>query len=38
MILRNTSPIPIGLTPGDLFGGINWLAMSASKLSWQLSF
>ena len=38
MILRNTSPIPVGLTPGGLFSRVNWLARSASKLSWQLSF
>ena len=33
MILRSTFSIPIGLTPGDLFSGINRLASSDSKLS-----
>ena len=32
MILCSTS-ISVGLTPGDLFSGINQLVRSASKLS-----
>lgn len=35
MIFRNTCPIPIGPTPGDLFNRINWLTRRAFKLSWQ---
>ena len=35
MILCNTSPIPTGLTPSDLFGEIKWLERSAF---WDHSF
>ena len=37
MILRNTSRIPTGLTPGDLFSRINRLERSASKISCQFN-